>query len=101
MPEDDRIGFCILSNGKVEVMYQTIALLKKDSPAHVAIFHNDKTMLFIEVDDIDAVATALQGFEIVMHVATPSTARPRSAIANPARIASRLRRCSAETHPPP
>jgi uncharacterized glyoxalase superfamily protein PhnB len=66
VPDGDRLGFVILTNGTVEVMYQTVAMLKKDSVAHAGIFHNDKTFLFIEVDNIDAVAKALQGFEIVM-----------------------------------
>jgi uncharacterized glyoxalase superfamily protein PhnB len=66
VPDGNRLGFAILTNGAVEVMYQTVAMLGKDSPAHAAIFHNDKTFLFIEVDNIDALATALGGFEIVM-----------------------------------
>ncbi len=66
VPDADRLGFAILTNGTVEVMYQTVAMLNKDSAAHSAIFHNDKTFLFIEVDNIDAIAKALDGFEIVM-----------------------------------
>ncbi len=66
VPDRDRLGFAILTNGAVEVMYQTVAMLNKDSAAHSAIFHNDKTFLFIEVDNIDAIAQALNGFEIVM-----------------------------------
>jgi uncharacterized glyoxalase superfamily protein PhnB len=66
VPDADRLGFVILTNGVVEVMYQTSALLARDSDAHSAAFHNDKTFLFIEVGDIDALAAALQGFEIIM-----------------------------------
>jgi uncharacterized glyoxalase superfamily protein PhnB len=66
VPDGDRLGFAILTNGVVELMYQTVAMLRKDSATHAAIFHNDKTFLFIEVEDLDAVATALSGFEIVM-----------------------------------
>jgi uncharacterized glyoxalase superfamily protein PhnB len=66
VPDGDRLGFVILTNGAVELMYQTVAMLNKDSTAHAAIFHNDKTFLFIEVDNIDAIAKALDGFEIVM-----------------------------------
>jgi uncharacterized glyoxalase superfamily protein PhnB len=66
VPDGDRLGFVILTKGAVELMYQTVAMLKKDSAAHAAIFHNDKSFLFIEVEDLDAVATALSGFEIVM-----------------------------------
>ena len=66
VPDGDRLGFVILVNGAVELMYQTAALLAKDSAAHAADFRNDKTFLFVEVDDIDAIATALAGFEIIM-----------------------------------
>ncbi len=66
VPDGERIGFAILSNGAAEVMYQTVAMLAKDSAAHAVDFHNDKTFLFVEVDDIDRIAEALHGFEIVM-----------------------------------
>ena len=66
VPDGERLGFAILTNGTVEVMYQTVALLRKDSGAPSAALDGDKTFLFVEVDDIDALATALQGFEIVM-----------------------------------
>jgi uncharacterized glyoxalase superfamily protein PhnB len=66
VPDGDRLGFVILLNGTVEVMYQTAALLHKDADAHAVAFDGDKTFLFVEVDDIDAIAVALQGFEIVM-----------------------------------
>jgi len=66
VPDGERLGFVILLGGTVEIMYQTSALLRKDSNAHAAAFDNDKTLLFVEVDDIDALASALRGFEIVM-----------------------------------
>jgi len=66
VPDGDRLGFVILGNGSVEVMYQSIAMLKQDSAAHAVRFDNDRTFLFVEVDDIGALAKALDGFEIVM-----------------------------------
>jgi len=66
VPDGDHLGFVILANGAVEIMYQTAALLQKDSNAHTAAFKGDKTFLFVEVDDIDSLATALKGFEIFM-----------------------------------
>lgn len=62
----DRLGFVILTNGVVEVMYQTAASLAADSAAHSASFDDDKTFLFIEVDDIEAIAGALRSFDIFM-----------------------------------
>jgi len=66
VPDGERLGFVILRNGSAEIMYQTIASVAKDSAAHSAAFHNDKTFLFVEVSDIDGLAAALKGFEIVM-----------------------------------
>ncbi len=66
VPDGKRLGFAILTNGAVEIMYQTGASLARDSNAHGAAFHDDKTFLFVEVADIQAVASALSGFEIVM-----------------------------------
>jgi len=66
VPDGDHLGFVILANGAVEIMYQTAALLQKDSNAHTAAFKGDKTFLFVEVDDIDSLATTLKGFEIFM-----------------------------------
>ena len=66
VPDGERLGFAILTNGSVELMYQTVAMLGKDSAAHRVSFDHDKTFLFVEVDDIAALAHALDGFEIVM-----------------------------------
>lgn len=66
VPDGDRLGFAILTNGTVEVMYQSVASLKQDSAAHAIHFDGDKTFLFVEVDDIAALARALDGFEIAM-----------------------------------
>ena len=66
VPDGERLGFAILTNGSVELMYQTVAMLEKDSAAHRVSFDHDNTFLFVEVDDIAALAQALDGFEIVM-----------------------------------
>ena len=66
VPDGDGIGFAMLTNGKVEIMYQTAAMVEKDANAYTRIFHNNKTLLFIEVEDIDAIDAALQGCEIVL-----------------------------------
>lgn len=66
VPDGDRLGFAILTDGDVQVMYQTVAMLKKDSAAHAAKFKGDKSFLFVEVDDLEAIVKALDGFEISM-----------------------------------
>jgi hypothetical protein len=62
----DRLGFVILGNGVVEIMYQTVTALEKDMPHQAAAYRGDKTHLFIEVEDLDGIATSLEGFEVVL-----------------------------------
>jgi uncharacterized glyoxalase superfamily protein PhnB len=62
----ERLGFVILTNGVVEVMCQTVTSLEKDVPQQAATYRGDKTHLFIEVEDVDAIAASLEGFEIVL-----------------------------------
>lgn len=66
VPEGDALGFVILQKDAVEVMLQTIASVEADAPAYARHFHADKTWLFVEVEDIEQTATALQGCEIVL-----------------------------------
>lgn len=65
VPEDDRLGFVILKRGNVEVMYQTRQSVANDVPP-LADAPLRGTFLFIEVDDLDAVQSALDGIEPVV-----------------------------------
>jgi hypothetical protein len=58
VPEGDRLGFVILTHGDVQIMYQTRASVGNDVPA-LAGTPMGGTLLFIEVDDLDAVERAL------------------------------------------
>ena len=68
VPHGDAIGFAILVKDGVEVMYQTRASVEEDNAASApaAGAAADATALFIEVEDIDAVAAAVQGMELVV-----------------------------------
>ena len=63
VPEGDRLGFVILENGSVQLMYQTRASVEADVP-DLADTPMGGNLLFIEVDDLDAVAAALVGAEV-------------------------------------
>jgi uncharacterized glyoxalase superfamily protein PhnB len=65
IPEGDKLGFVILSNGKFEIMYQTRASVQNDVPA-LATSPMGGSFLFIEVEDLDAVERALAGVEPVI-----------------------------------
>ncbi len=63
VPEGDHIGFAILSDGKLEVMYQTNTSIAEDT----SIKGGTPVLLFVKVPDIDAVEKALgDNFEVVM-----------------------------------
>lgn len=65
VPEGDRLGFVILGKDGAQVMYQTRESVKNDVP-HLAATPMKGTMLFIVVDDIDAVERALGGVEVAV-----------------------------------
>ena len=69
VPEGDHLGFVALENGAVEVMYQTYSGMKADpaNPLAQAV-EQGPSFLFMEVSDINAVAEALKGAEIVQPV---------------------------------
>lgn len=67
VPEEDHIGFAILVNGKNQVMYQTRQSLAEDDEAFIpAAESKGPSLLFITVSDVEAVAAALDGYEVVM-----------------------------------
>ena len=61
VPEKDRLGFVILSNGNVEVMYQTFDSLERDIPALVEAARTGKTFLFVQVDSLAPIRAAVEG----------------------------------------
>lgn len=69
VPEGDHIGFVALENDAVEVMYQTYSGMQADpsSPLAKAV-DQGPSFLFMEVADINAVAAALKGAEVVQPI---------------------------------
>ncbi len=65
VPHGDGLGFVILQKDDVQVMYQTYASIADDVPS-LAETPAGGTLLFIEVEDLDAVAAALEGIEPVI-----------------------------------
>ena len=69
VPEGNHIGFVALENDAVEVMYQTYSGMQADpsNPLAKAV-DQGPSFLFMEVSDINAVAAALKGAEIVQPI---------------------------------
>jgi uncharacterized glyoxalase superfamily protein PhnB len=65
VPEGDALGFVILARDGVEIMYQTRASVGHDV-APLASNPMGGSMLYIDVEDIDAVEQALAGVDSVV-----------------------------------
>src|SRR5688572_4541011 len=65
VPDGDRLGFVILVRDGVEIMYQTRSSVRGDVPA-LADSPMGGTMLYIDVDDLDAIEKALNGVGFVV-----------------------------------
>jgi uncharacterized glyoxalase superfamily protein PhnB len=66
VPEGERLGFVILQQGSVEVMYQTYASVEKDLPAFAADVRKGPTFLYIEVENLDALKPALKSANVYL-----------------------------------
>lgn len=68
VPHGDALGFVILVKDAVEVMYQTRASIADDAPDTLPAVGGpgDATGLFIEVSDLDAIATAVAGMALAV-----------------------------------
>jgi uncharacterized glyoxalase superfamily protein PhnB len=71
VPDGNKLGFVTFQKGAAEVMYQTYASVEKDAPSSMS-FEDRKgpTYLYMEVDNLDAVLTAMKDVKIVMPVRT-------------------------------
>jgi uncharacterized glyoxalase superfamily protein PhnB len=70
VPEGDRLGFVILQRDGVEVMYQTRSGIAADVPAVAESEAGSRSLLFIEVADVDDVARRLEGVEVMVPMLT-------------------------------
>jgi len=66
VPEEGRLGFVILQQGGVEVMYQTYASAGKDLPEILAEVRKGPTFLYIEVESLDALKPALEYADVYL-----------------------------------
>jgi uncharacterized glyoxalase superfamily protein PhnB len=64
VPHEGHLGFVILTRDNIEVMYQTAASTAADVPA-IGKVPLRGSLLFIEVDDLDAIEKALKGVPLV------------------------------------
>jgi hypothetical protein len=65
VPHGNKLGFAALQKGTTEVMYQSFASLGEDMPLISEAAKKGPTFLYIEVDNLDAILTALKSSKIV------------------------------------
>lgn len=63
VPHGNKLGFVALQKGNTEVMYQSYASVAEDMPL-LAEIRKGPTFLYVEVDNLDAVLSALQDSKI-------------------------------------
>ena len=66
VPEGDHLGFVILQQKDVEVMYQTYASADQDVPAAAAAVRKGPTFLYIEVDNLESLKPALLSEDVYL-----------------------------------
>ncbi len=66
VPEDDHLGFVILANGEIQIMYQTRTSIKDDHDVLPNETDGTPALIYITVSDLDAIAEALAGFNMIM-----------------------------------
>jgi uncharacterized glyoxalase superfamily protein PhnB len=66
VPEGNKLGFAILQKGGVELMYQSFASADKDVPGSARAYPKGPTFLYVEVEDLQAVISAMKDTEVVM-----------------------------------
>ena len=64
VPHGSKLGFVALQHGSTELMYQTFASLGDDMPLILEAAKKGPTFLYIEVDNLDAVKSALANTKI-------------------------------------
>ena len=70
VPDGDKLAFIILQKAGVELMYQTYASAEKDISYNAPAHAKGPTFLYVEVDNLDQIVSAMNGAEVVMPVRT-------------------------------
>lgn len=64
VPDGDNLAFAALQRGSIELMYGSYASLEKDAAVAQA-FRRGTSLLFLEVEDVEAVLAAMEGAPVV------------------------------------
>jgi uncharacterized glyoxalase superfamily protein PhnB len=66
VPHGNKLGFVALQQGSTELMYQTFASVGEDRPQIIDAAKKGPTFLYLEVQDLDSIKAALEGFNVAL-----------------------------------
>jgi len=66
VPEGNKLAFVAFKSGAAEIMYQTYASADKDLPSISADVRQGPTFLYVEVDNLEAIKSAVKGAEVYL-----------------------------------
>ena len=66
VPEGDRVGFAMVAKDGVQVMVETRGNANEGPALQAATKQSRNAVVFVEVDDLDAVIAALKGSKVVV-----------------------------------
>jgi len=84
VPEGDKIGFAILKNGDVELMYESYPCVDKDIPSVAQAVRKGPTFLYVEVEKVDDFIAAAKGAAVAFPVRTTFYGAKEIGIKDPA-----------------
>jgi uncharacterized glyoxalase superfamily protein PhnB len=70
VPDGNKLSFAILQKGAVELMYQTYASAEKDITTISSEVRKGPSFLYVEVDNLNEVVSALKGVDVAMPIRT-------------------------------
>lgn len=84
VPDGTKLGFVIFEKGSVEVMYQTYSSVEKDAPPAMSReARKGPTYLYMEVDNLEALVSAMTDAPLVMPVRTAFYGMKEFAVQDP------------------
>lgn len=84
VPDGDKLAFAILQKGGIELMYQTYASAEKDVSTLSPEVRKGPSFLYVEVENLDEINSAMPGAEVVMPVRTTFYGAKEIGIRDPA-----------------
>ena len=70
VPDGNKLNFAILQKGPVELMYQAYATAEKDVTTVSADVRKGPSFLYVEVENLDKIISAVKGVDVAMPVRT-------------------------------